>query len=93
MQTAWQLFNQATTLQTRPSELLGVTDVFMAFCLDSAIYSFGTALQNELDGVEGKNKNEIKRKRERILGKWLGLEQKFREPGMVGSGKKAKAED
>lgn len=76
-------------MRARPSDLLGVTDAFMAYSIDNAVFTFGTALQNELDNVEGKNKNELKRKRERILQQWLELEQKFREPGMVGSGNKS----
>lgn len=68
--------------------MLGVTDVYTAYCLDSAVYTFGRSLESELEQVEGKNKGEIKRKQERLLNKWLDLPQKFRNPGMVGPGAK-----
>lgn len=60
----------------------------MAYCVDNAVFSFGSALNAELESVEGKNKKEIKIKRERVMTKWLGLPQKFRNPGMVGPGKR-----
>lgn len=53
----------------------------MAFCFDSAVSSFGRALEAELDSAEGKNSKEINRKRDRTLRKWLGLPMKFRSPG------------
>jgi len=65
--------------------MLGVSDVWTAFCLDRAVHAFGSVLQSELDGVEGKTAQEITRKRERILRTWLELKQQFRNPsGMVG---------
>jgi hypothetical protein len=82
----WDLFNKCDTFGCRPSEMLGVTDVWMAYEVDSAVYTFGSALKGELESVEGKNKTEIKKKRERILRKWFDLPQKFRNPGMVGPG-------
>ena len=60
----------------------------MAYCLDSAVFNFGSALKGELEGIEGKNKQEITRKQERVLRKWLDLPQKFRNPGVVGPGTK-----
>jgi hypothetical protein len=54
---------------------------YMAFCFDSAVSTFGVALEAELDGVEGKTSKEINGRRDRILRKWLGLPMKFRNPG------------
>lgn len=65
---------------------MGLTDVWMAYQVDSIVFAFGSALKAELEAVEGKTKQEIKRKRERLLHKWLELPLKYRSPGMVGSG-------
>lgn len=81
----WDLYRKAETYNCRPSEMLGVTDVWMAYEIDGAVFQFGSALAGELESVEGKNKAEIKRKRERILTKWLDLPQRFRKPPVVGS--------
>lgn len=51
-----------------------------AFCFDNAVCTFGRALEGELDSIEGKNMKEVTRKRDRLLRKWLGLPQKFRNP-------------
>ena len=49
---------------------------------DNAVHAFGTALKNELAEVEGKDAKEIKRKSERILGRWLGVSgpKRYRDP-------------
>lgn len=73
----------------RPSEYMGILDEWSAYCFDRAIFSFGTALQNELDSqkVEGKDKDgkKLQAKRQRLLDKWIpdlnGNKPKFRDPG------------
>ena len=45
---------------------------------------FGLALEAELDHVDGKTAQEVEKKRQRIMNRWLGVEQKFREPPGVG---------
>ena len=65
---------------------MAVEDVWLAYCVDNAVHAFGSALEAELKSVKGKTDEEINRKRERILTKWLDLPQRFRNPGMVGSG-------
>lgn len=82
----WALYNQAKAWATRPSDLLAVGDRWLAFCLDNAVYTFGSALEMELKGTEGKNKKEIQNKQQRTLDKWLDMPLKFRSPGMVGPG-------
>jgi hypothetical protein len=54
---------------------------YQAYCFDSAVATFGLALESELDSVEGKNSKELNAKRDRTLRKWLGLPMKFRNPG------------
>jgi hypothetical protein len=74
------LWKQAQEFKTRPSALLGVEDAYAAYCIDQSVYTFGSALEHELEEVEGKTKEEIKRKRVRIITKWLGGELKYRSP-------------
>lgn len=82
----WTLFRQAETFSCRPSELLGIEDAYLAYCIDGAVYEFGVTLKNELESIEGKSKQEIKNKQDRLLRKWLDLPQQYRNPGMVGPG-------
>lgn len=50
--------------------------------LDNAVFTFGSALENALEEVEGKTGKEISRKRARVLRKWLPDRPgpKFRDP-------------
>lgn len=67
----WETFQLTKHYRCRASELLDIRDPWTAYQLDRAVYSFGSALSAELEGVEGKNKNEIERKRLRVITKWL----------------------
>lgn len=79
----------ARSLRTRPSEVYKISDELAAYCFDRAVQTFGDALAAELQSVEGKNKREIERKRQRILSKWIpeskasGVSQ-FRDPMQKG---------
>lgn len=73
----------------RPSELLAVRHDLEAFRLDRAVYRFGTHVDAELDKVSGKNDNEIKTKRLRVVEKYFpkaqaasasGTKKKFADP-------------
>jgi hypothetical protein len=79
------MHNLALTYRCRPSELLGITNTHAAFCYDRATAIFGNTLKQELDEVEGKKKQEIKKKRDQILRRWFpearSKEQQFRDPG------------
>lgn len=60
--------------------MYGINGEFRRFCFDSAVITFGTALEAELDSVEGKTDKDINRKRARMLDKWLDRPLKYREP-------------
>lgn len=80
----WQTYNLAKTWGCRPSELMGITSDWTAFCFDRAVATFGNALQNELDSVEGKNNKTIRSKREQVLRKWIPearSTRRFKDPG------------
>lgn len=77
---AWLLYNQAKSWNKTPAELLSVEDAYLAYCVNNSIYAFGTALDAELESVTGKKKEEVARKRSRIVDKWLERPLKFRNP-------------
>jgi len=69
----------ALKLQCRPSALLGVTDSWVAFCTDRAVFTFGSTIENEMDEAEArlpKNAKEAAhtRARQRVLDDYLGVE-------------------
>jgi hypothetical protein len=67
----WETFQLTKHYRCRASELLHVEDPWTAYQIDRAVYAFGSALSAELEGVEGKDKSEIERKRLRVITKWL----------------------
>lgn len=81
----------AIKLRCRPSALLGVVDTWVAFCVDRALFTFGTTVENEMDEAEQrlpKNAKEIahRRTRQRVLDEYLGVElseqpERFRSVG------------
>jgi hypothetical protein len=88
----WQLHNISKTYKCRPSELVGLGNTHAAFSLDRACAVFSSALEEELNEVEGKKKDQIKRKRDQILRRWFPEareeekapttpERKYRDPG------------
>ena len=83
-QNLWMAYRLSITVRSRPSQIYGVEErygPYQAYCFDSAVATFGTALEAELDSIEGKTSKEINQKRDRTLRKWLGLPLKFRNPG------------
>jgi len=81
----------ANRLRCRPSALLGVTDSWVAFCTDRALFTFGTTVEGDMDEAETrlpKNAKEAahRRARQRVLDEYLGVElseqpERFRSVG------------
>lgn len=79
----------AKSLRTRPSDLLAVEDELDRYCLDRAVYLFGSSLQNDLDSVQEKNDSDgrkAKAKRLMIFNRYISdqktsTKKRFREPG------------
>lgn len=65
----------AKTWSCRPSDLLGIEDDYVAYCLDQAVGYFGRHLEAELSNVEAKDNNEGEWKRRLILERYLGTEE------------------
>jgi hypothetical protein len=67
-------FVDAKTWNCRPSDLLAITDDYVAFCLDQAVGYFGRVVEADLEAVEGKTDAERNQKRDRVLQKYIGNE-------------------
>lgn len=76
----FRTYETAKTWNTRPSVLIGITDEFTAFLVDEAVGAFGNLVHAEMDAVEGKGPEDIRMKREMVLNRMLGIEQKFKAP-------------
>lgn len=82
----WRVATLARELRVRPSELLGVDDSYVAFCLDEAIMTGRTLIQGEVDKVTHKNEKVQARRREDKLRQILGLTStkgRFRNPPSI----------
>jgi hypothetical protein len=71
-----------------------IGDEVTAYYLDRAVYTFGTALDNELEragqskgGAKGKGKSQaaIQMAKQMVLNRWLGAgeQQKFADPAAM----------
>ena len=82
----WTAFQLAKEWRVRPSELLDIDDPVDAFRFDRAVHIFGSALQAELEAVEGKTKQVRESKQRSIIQRWIpeatGTKQakRFKDP-------------
>jgi hypothetical protein len=86
----------ATDLRCRPSSLLGVTDSWVAFCTDRAVWTFASAIRKDMDEAESRLPKNAKdaahtRARQRVLDEYLGIElsetpDRFRSVGGMKNG-------
>lgn len=81
----WELYQHAKAWKTRPSELLSIKGSYEAFCLDEAIWVFGSYVESELDKIKGKTEKQIANKKEAKLKTLLGAkeEQAFADPAAL----------
>lgn len=70
------------SLKTRPSELMGITDVYQAYCFDEAVVTFGSFVSDKLSQITGKNEQSIRGQQELLLSKLLssGAKAMFATP-------------
>ena len=85
MLEAWRL---AKAYTTRPSNIYAIKDEVAAYSFDRAVYLFGSQMDAELkNAVKGaKTDSQANGRRQRVLSKWLGGEQRFKDPVAAGSG-------
>lgn len=62
----------------RPSDLLGIEDVYRAFCLDQATNYLGAIVQEELSKIKGRNEDETNNRRLALLNGLLSDDVKER---------------
>ena len=80
----------AKEYSSRPSQLLGIEDPYSAWCLDDAVYAWGTHVEAELKRATtgAKNEAEAKRKHDAVWNKLFRGEggpdtNQFRDPMSV----------
>jgi hypothetical protein len=81
----WNVYTTAKTYSCRPSELLGIDDTYVAYCLDNAVAEFGAYVSNELEKVEGKTAKSTSKKREAKLKQLLTDREtaRFADPAKI----------
>jgi hypothetical protein len=72
----------ARAFRCRPSELYAIRDEVTAWSFDRACWIFGSQLDAELAeaGNGAKSKQQANSRRQRVLSKWLGGKQQFKDP-------------
>src|SRR5690606_18274428 len=75
----WLLWQQSQGLGVQPSVILGLTQgSYEAYCLDQAIWYFGSTIQNDLSNAghkKSKREGQIEAARKKVLHKYLGGDQ------------------
>jgi hypothetical protein len=68
-------------LRSRPSEVLGITDEFVAYALDSAVVLWGTAFDAALQESVGSAKDHeaALRAQQKVMRRWLPETRKYAE--------------
>lgn len=84
----WEAWNLAKAYHRRPSEIYGIRDEVAAWCFDRAVFMFGSEVEADVrEAVDGaKNKQQATARQQRAMAKWLGGEQRFRDPAANASG-------
>lgn len=69
-------------MKVRPSDLYGIADDVRAFYFDRAVATFGLTVEADLDKVsrDAKTSKQAERRREMALNKWLGVQQRYKDP-------------
>jgi hypothetical protein len=68
-------------LQTRPSEVLRITDEFIAYAFDSAVILWGTSFDAAISEAVGsaKNREAAEKAQMRVIRRWLPVTRKYAE--------------
>ena len=76
---AWTM---SKALKCRPSDVYGITSPLTAYCFDSAVTTWGMALDHELDaaGAEAKDARTAQRSRDRVLRRFVPSTAHYRDP-------------
>lgn len=82
------MWQQSKAFHCRPSDLLAIDDELTAYYFDRAVYTFGKALEAELDrvsqstgkGKQKKSQTQINMARSQVMNRWLGPAPRYRDP-------------
>lgn len=76
----WNVYLESRTWRTKPSNLFGIADEYVAYCLDEAVAMVGNHITNELEKIQGKNGRQIEGRRQAALNRMLGKVPQFKTP-------------
>jgi len=62
-------------------DFTSIYDSYTCWCFDDVVEVFGQAIEAAMAEVKGKNEKANAGRRENVLRKFLGMDQKFRSPG------------
>jgi hypothetical protein len=84
----WEAWRLAKAYSTRPSTLYAIRDEVTAWSFDRAVFLFGSELEAELKNAAkgAKSDAQANGRRSRILAKYLGGKQQFKDPVASGQG-------
>lgn len=89
------LWQQSQALRVTPSSLLGLTSgSYEAYCLDQAVWYFGSQVQNELDQAgqpKAKGQGKVDSARKRVFAKYMSegsTKGQFADPAALFAKKK-----
>ena len=82
-QLSWGLYQTAKQWSKRPSEMVDISNSYVAYCFDKAIGAWGTYVTTEIEKIEGKDSKSVERKRQNKLMQLLDVapEKRFRQVG------------
>jgi hypothetical protein len=75
LQNVWHLWQTCKALNTRPSEIMGLDDPYLAYCLDEAITFGGRSIEADLESITHKKPKRQAQMRENRLLALLGISQ------------------
>lgn len=85
----WQLWQLSKSVQTRPSELIGLLAPYTSYCFDEAVVYLGQYIEVEMEkasrprGKQRKAQRAAEKQQNRASNRLraiLGMEQKFADP-------------
>ena len=84
----WEAWRLAKAYSTRPSSLYAIKDEVTAWSFDRAVYLFGSEVDAELKNAAkgAKSDTQANGRRQRVLAKYLGGKQQFKDPVASGQG-------
>lgn len=71
----WELYRVGEKYGTRPSELVGITDVWLAWDFDHAVTMLGMHIENEINEPSSKDQREAQAKATRKVNSILGIKK------------------